>query len=93
MEAMDAEATPSKCPDLAENMERANRSYREYAGVEEKASKREMVTWYAYNLFSHFIPAVLIPIVFSLMVGQMLPKPSVDGDLQSLHCSVKETEL
>ncbi|KAM1282478.1 hypothetical protein ACFX2I_022918 [Malus domestica] len=52
-------------------IERARDAYKVYAGFEEKPNKVEILSWYFYELCSHFIHLVLIPIVFPLIITQI----------------------
>ncbi|KAF3447846.1 hypothetical protein FNV43_RR08552 [Rhamnella rubrinervis] len=69
-----------------------------YAGFEDKPSKLEVFGWCLYELCSYFIYTVLIPIVFPLIVSQIvdLPKEVGEGWVENRRgykCMAKELRL
>lgn len=69
-----------------------------YAGFEDKPSKVEVFGWCLHELCSYFIYTVLIPIVFPLIVSQIvdLPKELDNGWVENdkgYLCSAKELRL
>lgn len=82
-------------------IERARDAYKIYAGFEEKPNKVEILSWYFYELCSHFIHLVLIPIVFPLIITQIGDAARDSGSREGLArkykgvdaCTQKETVL
>lgn len=74
----------------------AREAYKEYARLEEKPKKVEVLSWYFYELCSHFILTVLVPIVFPLILTQIVKLPeSWDGlsAKSGVTCTHKEINL
>lgn len=77
-------------------IQRAREAYKEYAGHEEKPQKVEVLSWYFYELCSHFILTVLVPIVFPLILTQIVKLPESWDDLSTKSgatCTHKEINL
>lgn len=77
-------------------IQRAREAYKEYAGLEEKPKKVEVLSWYFYELCSHFILTVLVPIVFPLILTQIVKLPESWDDLRAKSgatCTHKEINL
>lgn len=95
------EMTTQHTPDVngtAMKLERANQAYKAYAGLQDKPTKGEVLAWYFYELCSYFIHTVLIPIVFPLIISQVVSSPlqSVDEWIKNdkgLLCKQKEVQL
>ncbi|KAH7514815.1 hypothetical protein FEM48_Zijuj11G0130600 [Ziziphus jujuba var. spinosa] len=73
--------------------------YKAYGGFEEKPRKMEVFSWCSYELCSYFVLHVLIPIVFPLIISQIVKFPKdepVHGFVQNtrgLNCSAKEMKI
>lgn len=84
--------------DISLTMERAREAYRTYSRLEPKPERREIWAWYAYELCSYFVHTALIPIVFSLIIGQIVDLPSEPPQGWSksdkgLTCKISEMQL
>ncbi|KAK6263385.1 hypothetical protein QUC31_009201 [Theobroma cacao] len=84
--------------DISLKMERAREAYRTYSRLEPKPERREIWAWYAYELCSYFVHTALIPIVFSLIIGQIVDLPSEPPQGWSksdkgLTCKISEMQL
>jgi hypothetical protein len=90
-------ATPD-VQSAAMKMERAKEAYKGYAGNEEKPASVEVWSWYFYEFCSYFIQSVLLPIVFPLIMSQILSWPPAPEDGASFNsrgllCRNKEIAL
>ncbi|XP_004300165.1 PREDICTED: uncharacterized protein LOC101309451 [Fragaria vesca subsp. vesca] len=77
-------------------IQRAREAYKAYAGVEEKPKKVEVLSWYFYELCSHFVLTVLVPIVFPLILSQIIKLPESWDALSAKSgatCTHKEINL
>ncbi|MBA0563696.1 hypothetical protein Golob_008665 [Gossypium lobatum] len=85
--------------DTSMKPERANKeAYSTYSRVEHKPTRREIWAWYAYELCSYFIHTVLIPVVFSLIIGQIVEEPTEplrgwSESAKGLACKINEMKL
>ncbi|KAK8657948.1 hypothetical protein V6N13_036165 [Hibiscus sabdariffa] len=57
-------------------MEIAKEAFRTYSRLEHKPPRHETWAWYAYELCTYFVHTVLIPIVFSLIISQIVDEPT-----------------
>ncbi|KAJ8650554.1 hypothetical protein MRB53_003577 [Persea americana] len=83
---------------VGEKMRQASDAYKHFAGIEAQPLKMEIILWYIYGLCSYFIHTVLLPIVFPLIISQMvsLPPPPEQGWTQSskgMYCRGQELQL
>ena len=83
---------------VGEKMRQASDAYKHFAGIEAQPLKMEIILWYVYGLCSYFIHTVLLPIVFPLIISQMvsLPPPPEQGWTQSskgMYCRGQELQL
>lgn len=60
---------------VGEMLRQASDAYKHFAGIEDRPIKLEVILWYIYGLCSYFIHTVLLPIVFPLIISQMVPSP------------------
>ncbi|KAG2676771.1 hypothetical protein I3760_12G067900 [Carya illinoinensis] len=61
---------------MAMKMERAEKAYMKYEGQQEgKPAGLEVWGWYLYEFCSYFVHSVLIPIVFPLIISQVVSRP------------------
>ncbi|KAB2053840.1 hypothetical protein ES319_A12G214100v1 [Gossypium barbadense] len=80
-------------------LERANKeAYSTYSRVEHKPTRQEIWAWYAYELCSYFVHTVLIPVVFSLIIGQIVEEPTEplrgwSESAKGLACKINEMKL
>lgn len=77
-------------------IQRAREAYKAYARVEEKPKKVEVLSWYFYELCSHFVLTVLVPIVFPLILSQIIKLPESWDALSAKSgatCTHKEINL
>lgn len=94
-------ATPT--PDVQSStvikIERAEEAYKAYEGHDqEKPARAEVWGWYLYGFCSYFVHEVMIPIVFPLIISQIMslpPDPVQGWDRSSsgLVCGQKEMKL
>ncbi|KAG9454402.1 hypothetical protein H6P81_007306 [Aristolochia fimbriata] len=82
----------------AQQLERANRVYKEIARVEDPPTTWEMFVWYFYGLCSQFVYTVLLPIVFPLILSQMVrdapePEQGWGKSFMGLPCRKDEMQL
>ncbi|KAF2308831.1 hypothetical protein GH714_021482 [Hevea brasiliensis] len=91
-------ATPD-VPNTAMKIERAREIYESaYTDIVVKPTNEEVWIWYLYELCSYFINNTLVPVLFPLIISQILklpPEPARGWDLsrKGLSCSQKETKL
>ncbi|XP_039052019.1 uncharacterized protein LOC120193652 [Hibiscus syriacus] len=75
-------------------MEMAKEAFRAYSGLEHKPPRHEIWVWYAYELCSYFVHTVLIPIVFSLIISQVVDEPTEPRrSPKGLTCMAGEMKL
>ncbi|XP_022733981.1 uncharacterized protein LOC111287596 [Durio zibethinus] len=84
--------------DISMKMERARETYRTYSRLERKPTRQELWAWYAYEMCSYFVHTVLIPIVFSLVISQIVKLPSEplrgwSKSAKGLTCKINEMQL
>ncbi|XP_021287618.1 uncharacterized protein LOC110419063 [Herrania umbratica] len=84
--------------DISLKMERAREANRTYSRLEPKPERQEIWAWYAYELCSYFVHTALIPIVFSLIIGQIVDLPSEpprgwSKSNKGLTCKISEMQL
>ncbi|KAF5732146.1 hypothetical protein HS088_TW18G00836 [Tripterygium wilfordii] len=84
--------------DVAMKIERAGEVYKAYSGVEAMPSTEEVWSWYLYELCTYFIHTTLIPVVFPLMISQIVQSPPepIQGWTRSymgLPCREKQMQL
>ncbi|MBA0656914.1 hypothetical protein Goklo_009237 [Gossypium klotzschianum] len=85
--------------DTSMKPERANKeAYSTYSRVEHKPTRKEIWAWYAYELCSYFVHTVLIPVVFSLIIGQIVEEPTEpllgwSESAKGLACKINEMKL
>ncbi|KAK9218398.1 hypothetical protein WN943_007035 [Citrus x changshan-huyou] len=70
--------------DAAVKIERAKGAYMAYSGLQEKPSKLEIWMWYLYEMCSHFIVTTVVPVVFPLIISEIVSKNDGDDDDQGL---------
>ncbi|KAF6170196.1 hypothetical protein GIB67_038729 [Kingdonia uniflora] len=70
---------------ISQKLERARRVYKDFERVEEQPTNVEITLWYLYGMCSYFVHTVLIPILFPLIVSQVvsLPKEPKNGWYES----------
>ena len=88
-------ATPN-VQSAAMKMEKAKEAYKGYAGNEEKPASVEVWSWYFYEFCSYFIQSVLMPVVFPLIMSQIVSSPPAPGasfNSRSSLCTNKEMIL
>ncbi|KAG8486517.1 hypothetical protein CXB51_020008 [Gossypium anomalum] len=88
----------SNVGDSSMKMEGTRETCRPYSRLEPQPTKGEVWVWYVYELCSYFVHTVLIPIVFSLIVGQMVDSPTEplrgwNKSAKGLACKIDEMEL
>lgn len=85
--------------DTSMKLEGANKeAYSTYSRVEHKPTRQEIWPWYAYELCSYFVHTVLIPVVFSLIIGQIVDEPTEplrgwSESAKGLACKINEMKL
>lgn len=99
-EASTPERTEDSMKGYMSRNQRAKESYRAYGGlIEEKPRKMEVFGWCFYELCSYFLLNVLIPIVFPLIISQIVHFPKDEPDQgwvrnsRGLNCSALEMKL
>lgn len=53
-------------------IERAEDTYRVYAGLVDRPSRGEIWVWYLYGLCSYFVLTTLLPVIFPLIIGYIV---------------------
>ncbi|KAA8521223.1 hypothetical protein F0562_011940 [Nyssa sinensis] len=99
--AEDEEEAAVDTPDVhgvGMKIQRAEEAYKAYAGFEDKPTKGEVFGWCLYDLCSYFIHTVLIPIVFPLIISQIMSMPQEPAQgwktsYKGLPCRQKEMQL
>ena len=84
--------------DISMKIERAREAYMTYSRIEHKPTRQELWAWYAYELCSYFVHTALIPIVFSLIIGQIVDNPTEplggwSKSAKGLTCKISKMEL
>ncbi|XVE65376.1 hypothetical protein DITRI_Ditri07aG0175800 [Diplodiscus trichospermus] len=79
-------------------LERAKEDYSMYSRIEHKPERLELWGWYAYELCSYFVHSALIPIVFSLILAQIVkghnePFQGSTKSPKGLTCMMTEMQL
>ncbi|GMJ00221.1 hypothetical protein HRI_003691300 [Hibiscus trionum] len=75
-------------------MEIAKEAFRTYSRLEHKPPRHETWAWYAYELCTYFVHTVLIPIVFSLIISQIVDEPTeLRQSPRGLTCKAGEMKL
>lgn len=88
----------SNVGDISIKMEGTRETCRPHSKLETKATKGEVWVWYVYELCSYFVHTVLIPIVFSLIIGQIVDSPTEplrgwNKSAKGLACKIDEMKL
>lgn len=84
---------------VGEKIRQSSDAYKQFAGLEDPPIKMEIILWYIYGFCSYFVHTVLLPIVFPLIISQMVPFPPPPPDLgwtqssKRLHCRLQEMQL
>ncbi|KAH9753163.1 hypothetical protein KPL71_014979 [Citrus sinensis] len=86
--------------DAAVKIERAKGAYMAYSGLQEKPSKLEIWMWYLYEMCSHFIVTTVVPVVFPLIISEIVSKTDDHDDDQGwgqtprgIACMLREIKL
>ncbi|PIA50403.1 hypothetical protein AQUCO_01300856v1 [Aquilegia coerulea] len=85
---------PVVTPDIhnvSVKIKRANDFYNDFAGIEEQPSNGEIILWHIYSLCSYFVHTVLVPIIFPLIVSQIVTDITLTPPEEG--CSTKAWEL
>ncbi|KAL7164709.1 hypothetical protein ACSBR2_040585 [Camellia fascicularis] len=82
----------------AVKIQRAKEAYQGYAGFYDKPPKAEVLAWLFNELCSYFIHTVLIPVVFPLLISQILwpikyPLPEWGKNSKGFNCLEKDLQL
>ncbi|KAI7993796.1 hypothetical protein LOK49_LG11G01974 [Camellia lanceoleosa] len=82
----------------AVKIQRANEAYQGYAGFYDKPPKAEVLAWFFNELCSYFIHTVLIPVVFPLLISQIVwpikyPLPEWGKNSKGFNCLEKDLQL
>lgn len=85
--------------DAAMKIERAKGAYMVYSGLQEKPSKLEIWMWYLYEMCSHFIVTTVVPVVFPLIISEIVSKNDDDDNQgwgqtpRGIACMLREIKL
>ncbi|XVE99933.1 hypothetical protein REPUB_Repub03eG0242900 [Reevesia pubescens] len=100
-ESHDQEISRSKSSDgrdISMKTESVREVYDTYSRLEHKPTRPELYAWYVYELCSYFVHTALIPIVFSLIIGQIIDLPTEplrgwNKSAKGLTCKVNQMRL
>eukprot|EP01018_Ginkgo_biloba_P028648 Gb_34633 [translate_table: standard] len=53
----------------AQRFYKAQETFKKYAALEDQPTRTEIISWHIYGLCSHFVQAVLIPLLFPLLLS------------------------
>lgn len=87
----------SELQNVTMKLERANKVYSEYGGIQDKPNKGEVMLWCFYGLSSYFIHTVVIPILFPLIISQISnppePKQGWDKSFMNITCTQNQMQV